>query len=432
LILFSLVILFACLFIGLPVCVAFLATAFYFLMTGDYDTSFMIPYGANKMGSTLLFAIPMFIMAGGIIEKGNIGDKLIGLVENFVGRIRGGLGVITVISCALFGSITGSACATLSCIGSIMLPRMRAANYPMGHVAALLASSSILGLLIPPSGIMIIYAWMGGQSVLASLLAIVAPGLLLAFLLSVINLFLLRNEKGIILATGTESGGEMKIAKRKKLLGSIPAVLLPVVVLGGIYGGFMTPTEAAAVSVLYAILIGMFVYRGLTWRNLKECIIEGSVTSGSIMIMIFCVMMLSRVYIMEDLPSKILALFRSISEDKHVLLFMINIFMLIMGMLMDDTSAVLLCTPILVPIVKEIGVDPIQFAAIVAVNLGLGNITPPCAPLLYMGSSVVGVPITKMIRPTLVMILFGWLPVLAITTYWPGFALFIPHLVLGN
>ena len=430
-ILFSLVILFACLFIGVPVCVAFLATALYFLLIGDYSTTFMIPYGVNKMGSTLLFAIPMFIMAGGIIEKGNIGDKLIGLVENFVGKVRGGLGIITVISCALFGSITGSACATLSCIGAIMLPRMRKANYPRGHVAALLASASILGLLIPPSGIMIIYAWMGGQSVLASLLAIVAPGLLLTLLLSLINLFLLRNNKEILLTTEDDLANITPAVKRKKLLGSIPAILLPVVVLGGIYGGFMTPTEAASVSVFYAIIIGMFVYKGLTWTNLKECIIDGSIISGSIMIMIFCVMMLSRVYIMEDLPGKILELFRAVSENKYVLLFLINIFMIIMGMLMDDTSAVLLCTPILVPIIKEIGVDPIHFAAVVAVNLGLGNITPPCAPLLYMGSSVVGVPITEMLRPTIIMILCGWIPVLAITTYWPGFSLFLPRLVLG-
>ena len=440
-------ILFFCLVVGMPVFFAFLASAMWFILIGDVSPTFMIPYGLNKISGTVLFAIPLFVIAGGLMARGNIADKMIDLVENFVGRIRGGLGVVATVSCAVFGSVTGSACATLTCIGSIMFPRFIKANYPMGHCAALLASTAVLGMLIPPSAIMILYSWAGGQSVLASFLSTVIPGIMLTALISFLNCYMLRNNEDILVTssdTGSTSSEFQKTLKlmedaqqekfslfRSKKFKAIPALLMPIIVLGGIYSGIMTPTEAAAVSVIYALPVGMFIYKGITLNGLRETLIDGVMSTGAIMIMLFSCSVISRIYIMNDLPQEILRVLYSISTNKYVILFMLNIFMIILGMLMDDCSACVLATPILLPIVLEIGVSPVHFAAILGVNLGLGNITPPCAPLLYLSSSISKTPINDMLRPTCIFILFGWLPILAVTTYIPALSMWLPRMILG-
>ena len=429
-VLFSLVLLVVTLIIGVPVPFAFLVATTLLVITGGYSPSFLLPYGFSKMSTIVLLAIPLSIMAGGIMERGSIGDKLVALVDLFVGRIKGGLGVVAVVSCAVFGSITGSACATLSCIGSIMFPRLEKAGYPRGHSAALLANASVLGMLIPPSAIMILYSWVGNQSVLASFLSSVIPGIILTILLSVINMFLLRHNKDLILAAPISSKEKWSLF-RVRGKRAVPALVMPVLVLGGIYGGIMTPTEAAAVAAVYSIPVGFWIYKGLTRKDFFEVLVESGTTTGVIMVMLYAVMILSRLYIMEDLPTQILNLLMAVSTNRYAILFMINIFMIIIGMIMDDVSAVLLSTPILLPIILKLGFSPVHFAAIVGVNLGMGNITPPAAPLLYLGGRVGNAPINEMLMPTVWMLLFGWLPTLALTTYVPGLATFLPNLILG-
>jgi len=429
-IVFSLVLLFLTLLIGVPVPFAFLVSTTYLLFAGGYSPSFLLPYGFSKMSTIVLLAIPLFIMAGGIMERGNIGDKLVDLVDLFVGRVKGGLGVVAVVSCAVFGSITGSACATLSCIGSIMFPRLEKAGYPRGHSAALLANASVLGMLIPPSAIMILYAWVGNQSVLASFLASVVPGIILTILLSLINMFLLRNNNNLVLVAPMTTSEKMSLFKVRGKR-ALPALVMPMLVLGGIYGGIMTPTEAAAVAVIYSIPVGFWIYRGLTWKKFMEVLVESGTTTGVIMVMLYAVMILSRLFIMEDLPGEILNLLYSVTTNRYAILLMLNVFMIIMGMLMDDVSAVLLSTPMLLPIVIQLGFSPVHFAAIVGVNLGMGNITPPAAPLLYLGGRVGNAPINEMLVPTMWMLLFAWLPTLVLTTYVPALATTLPNLVLG-
>ena len=303
----ALVILFATLVIGVPVPMCFMSSAAWLLFFGGnamqgYSTTMLLPYGFSQMNSIVLLAIALFIIAGGIMEKGRIGEKLIDVVDVFVGRIRGGLGVVATVSCAVFGAITGSGCATLSCIGSIMFPRLNAAGYPRGHSAALMANSAVLGMLIPPSSIMILYAWIGGQSVLASFLSTVVPGIILTSLLSIVNVFLLRNNTDIIIGKPQPVSVTLRQAGVKGKI-ALPALVMPVLVLGGIYGGIMTPTEAAAVACLYAIPVGFFVYKGLTVKGLLKTLIESAVTTGVIMVMLYAVMMLSKLYILEG-PSR--------------------------------------------------------------------------------------------------------------------------------
>ena len=426
---FALLVLVIALILGVPVPFAFFASVFFLVLTQGYDPSFLLPYGYSKMSNTILLAIPLFILAGGIMEKGKIGEKLVGLVELFVGSIKGGLGVVTVISCAVFGSITGSAAATLSVIGSIMFPRLEKAGYPKGFSAALIANSSVLGMLIPPSSIMILYAWIGNQSVLASFLASIIPGIILMTLLSLVNLVYLRKNPDLVINEKMDFKTLSREAKKRTFEAS-PALVMPLIVLGGIYGGIVTPTEAAAISVVYAIPVGFFIYKGLNRKNFLKVVIDSAVTTGVIMVMLYAVMILSRLYIMEDLPGTIMSVLQSISSNTIVIMLMINVFMIIMGMLMDDVSAVLLCTPILLPIVTQLGISPIQFAAIVGVNLGMGNITPPTAPLLYLAGRIGGAPINEMMKPTFAMLFFAWIPTLLLTTYFPIISTWLPKLIL--
>jgi len=430
-IIIALLLIIVTLLFGLPVPFCFMLSTLFMVITQGYDPSFLLPYGFSQMSSIVLLAIPLFIMVGGMMDKGGIGTSLVNLVDVFVGRVKGGLGAVAVVSCAVFGSISGSCAATLSCIGSIMFPRLRESGYPMGHSAALVSCAAPLGLLIPPSSQMILYAWVGQQSVLACFLATVGPGILLMILLSVLNIFMLRNDPNIHVAPPLPAAETLKVlGKRSK--SAFPALLMPFIVLGGIYGGIMTPTEAAAVAVLYSIPVGFFIYRGLNKDNFMEVVVDTATTTGVVMLMMFCIMMLSRIYVMERLPSMIMNFLGSISTNKNVILLMLNIFMIIIGMIMDDVSAMLLCTPILLPVVTSLGVHPIHFAAIIGVNLGLGNVTPPTAPTLYFGGRIAKTPVSQMLKPAMTFIIFAWLPTLLAVTYFPDLALWLPKLVLGG
>jgi len=429
-ILLAMAILLVTLVIGVPVPFAFLASATFLIFSGGYDPSFLLPYGFSRMNNVVILAIPLFIIAGGLINRAHIGDHLVNLIELFVGRIKGGLGAVTVVASAVFGAITGSSSATLSAIGTIVFPRLKQAGYPLGHSAALMASSSVLGILVPPSALMILYAWVGSQSVLAAFLACVVPAIILTVLLCVVNMWLLRSTSGLVIPDKLPPRVFVRALSRRTLVAT-PALAMPVLILGGIYGGIVTPTEAAALSVIYAIPVGFLIYRKLDTKGVLGVLLEAAATTGIIMVMLFAVMILSRLYIMEDVPGQIMDGLTTISENPIVILIMINIFMVIIGMLMDDVSAVLLATPTLLPLVVQIDVSPIQFAAIVGVNLGMGNITPPTAPLLYLSGQLNGARINQMMRPTLYLIGFAWLPTLILTTYVPEVSLWLPRLLLG-
>lgn len=423
----ALIVLVSFLIIGIPIPLTFLASAAFFIFFGDYDAMSLIPYGFSKMNSVVLLTIPLFILAGSVMDKGGIGESLVGAVEKFVGRVKGGLGVVTIISCGVFGAISGSSSATLSCIGSIMAPRLRDNGYHPGFAGALIASSGVLGILIPPSMLMILYAWVGGQSVLASFLATVIPGIILIILFSVVNLVYAARNPNIRLYTRPPIKLD-PVGLPIKAPSPLAALMMPVIILGTIYGGILTPTEAAAVSFLYAIPVGFLIYKRLNLRSFRATLIQGGITTGVIMIMLFAVMILSRLYVMENLPQQILSALISITENKVVIMLMINLFMIIVGMLMDDVSGVLLCTPILLPIAIALGISPVHFAAIVGVNLGMGNITPPTAPLLYLAGRVADAEVKDMLSPTFALIVFAWLPTLVLTTFLPELSMFLPRL----
>ena len=419
---------------GVPVAFAFLGSASIMASVGGYSTGGMVPYGFAKINSIVLLAMPMFILAGSIMEFGGIGEKLVNAGNKLFGRIKGGLGILVIMACGIFGAISGSSTAALSCIGSILKAPLEEKKYPKPIVGALVANAAIIGILIPPSIIMVLFGWAGNISVLACFLATVMPGLLTMAIFCVITIFLLRKED-IQVVTKEELMAQSNRPKRdengKRIWGSGPALVMPFLILGGIYTGLFTPTEAAAVSCIYAIPVGFFIYRELNAKTFYQAMAKAGLTSGVILITTFGTNILSRIFIDEKLPQVLIDALLFVSEDKRIILVMVNLFLMIIGMLMSDTAATLLCTPILVPVMIGLGFDPVHFAAIFAVNIGFANVTPPCAPLLYLSGKVMDVDVKEMLRPNMWYLLAGWLPVLLVTTYFPDFSLFLPKLILG-
>lgn len=416
------------LIIGIPLPFAF-ACAFMWLTVGyGYTPDFLLAAGYGQLNSVVLLAIPLFILAGGIMEKGKIGGALIGFVQIFLGRSKSGLGTVSVVTCAVFGAISGSAAATLSCIGSMMEPRLTEVGYPKGYTAALLAAACPLGLLIPPSSAQILYAWSSGQSVLACFLSTIIPGIILVILLSVVNYFC--TKKMDIKVAPKLSKDEFFRKSGKDAVHAIPALLMPVIILGGIYSGIMTPTESAAISCLYAIPVAMFIYKGMTLKGLKETLVDTSCSTGTVMVMFFMVMIFSKILVMENIPTQIANALLGLTDNYILILLLVNLFMVIIGMLMDDVSGILLCTALLVPIVTSIGVHPIHFAAILGVNLGMGNVTPPTAPMLYMSGRVCKAKTDQMLKPILIFIIFAYIPVLLLTTFIPAIATTLPKMFM--
>jgi len=419
------------LLIGVPVPFSFGGAVVWLVFTLGYEPSFLLPTAYSKLSGVVLLAIPLFIMAGGIMEKGKIGDALVDFVSMFVGRIKGSLAIVTVVASGIFGSICGSGAATLSCIGSIVAPKMREKKYPMGVAAAVAVCAGPLGLLIPPSAMQILVAWTCQLSVLACFLSTVVPGIILIILLSLGSYILLKKCPESLIEEKLPEGQRMKaIGKRTSF--AVPALIMPVIILGGIYGGIMTPTEAAGISVLYAIPVAMFIYKQLKLKQLMATLIETATTTGVIMVMIGLVMILSRVLTMENVPTQLMTALMSISDSNFQILLVVNLFMIIIGMLMDDCSATLLCAPLLLPLVTQLGLSPYQFAAIMGVNIGMGNITPPSAPFLYLGARIFGVNASSLMKPVLFLLVFAYLPTILITTFIPEVSLWLPRLILGS
>jgi tripartite ATP-independent transporter DctM subunit len=354
--------------IGVSVPLAFGAVLILLAYTGGYDVAGFFATGHWKMNSVILLAIPLFIMAGDIMQRGKIANPIVEIAELVFGHLRGGLSAAAVVASAMFGAISGSGAATLTCIGSIIMPHLRRARYPDGFSAALVISASPLGLLIPPSGAQLLYAWVGQLSVLRCFLATVVPGIILTVMLIIVNFVVLRKNTTIKI---NQIPQQFIRQFSKKTMTAMPALFMPMIILGGIYGGIMTPTEAAGVAVVYAIPIGFFFYRGLTLSTFYESLKHSSITIGVVMVMIFMVLVTSRFLIFEDIPGMAEDLIHSISNNPIVVLLMINLVMLLIGMLMDDISGIILSASLLLPIAEGAGVDPIHFAAILGVNPAL-------------------------------------------------------------
>ncbi|TDX22851.1 tripartite ATP-independent transporter DctM subunit [Modicisalibacter xianhensis] len=413
--------------IGVPVVFSFAAMTLVLSFAYDVDISSLMTTGFWSINSIILLALPLFIMTGYLMQSGGIAARLINFAEAIVGKSRSGMGTTMVVSCGVFGAISGTASAAVASIGTIMIGPMEKHGYSRPYSTALVGISSLLGLLIPPSITMILYAVVTRQSVAAVFLATIGPGILLMIILCVINAIKTRAIQGY-------QPEQIALSKRFRNIGTtgwkaFPALMLPIIILGGIYGGIFTPTEAAAVAVVYAIPVGLFVYRDLDFKSLLHCFIQAATTTGVIMIILLFSFVASRIFTFERVPQELTSLLLDLVESKLLILLMVNIFLILMGMIMDDVSVVAILSPLLLPVMESIGIHPVHFAAIVGTSVVIGCNSPPMAPILFMSCRIGNVGMSQVLRPALSFMFLAALPVMLVTTYWPDLSMFLPRLL---
>lgn len=377
----------------------------------------------NGLDSFTLLAIPFFILAGQIMNSGGIATRLIDFAKALVGPLRGGLLFVNILACTLFGAISGSAAAAASAIGSLLTGKMEKEGYDKGFTTATNVTSATTGLLIPPSNVLIVYSLAaGGVSIGALFVAGYLPGLLISIgLMSVSYIYAVKNgyPKGDMWSLGLIF---------KTFVRALPSLLLLVVVMGGIVMGAFTATEAAAVAVLYTLVVSIF-YGELNMGKFKHILIESSITTAIVLLLVATSSSLSWVMSYGNLPQSISAALLSLTSNPVLILIMINIILLVVGVFMDITPAVLIFTPIFLPVVESIGISPIHFGIIMVLNLCIGLCTPPVGNLLFVGASVAGIPFQKVIKPMLRLYLVMILVLIAVTVF-PEISLWLPR-VLG-
>ncbi len=376
---------------------------------------------ATSLDSFALLAIPFFILAGQIMNRGGIAHRLIEFAKAIVGPLPGGLAFVNIIACMLFGAISGSAVAAASAIGGFMNPMMEKEGYDKSFSAAVNITSATTGLIIPPSNILIIYSLAsGGVSIAALFLAGYIPGILIGLALMIVA-----GVYSYIKKYPTEKAVGITMFL-KRFLAALPSLLLLIVVIGGIVAGIFTATEASAVAVIYTFILA-FVYKEITVKDISSILLETTKTTAIVMLLIATSVAMSWVMSYENIPQEISNTLLVISDNPIVILIIINLILLFVGVFMDMTPAVLIFTPIFLPIVTNIGIDPVHFGIIMIMNLCIGLCTPPVGSVLFVGCGVANLSIQKVIRPLLPLFIVMIL-VLILVTYIPELSLWVPEL----
>lgn len=376
---------------------------------------------ATGLDSFALLAIPFFIFAGQIMNRGGIAQRLIDFAKSIVGALPGGLAHVNIIASMLFGAISGSAAAAASAIGGFMGPQMEREGYSKEFAAAVNITSSTTGLVIPPSNILIVYSLAsGGASIAALFLAGYIPGILTGLFLMIVAAFWAKR-RGF--PTGQRSSASEVF---KTFVAAFPSLLLLVVVIGGIVVGIFTATEASAVAVLYCLILALY-YKEIEIKDLRSILLSSVGTTSIVTLLIATSISMSWVMSYENIPQQITDLLLGISDNKIVILFIINLILLFVGIFMDMTPAVLIFTPIFLPIVTEMGMDPVHFGIIMVMNLCIGVCTPPVGSVLFIGVGVAQTTIQKVIKPLLPLFI-TMLAALLLTTYIPALTLWLPSL----
>lgn len=372
-----------------------------------------------------LMAIPLFILAGNLMSAGGISHRLVELAKSIIGGIQGGLACSCVLTCMMFASVSGSSVATTFAIGAILIPAMVKHGYPKPLAASIQASSAELGVLIPPSIPLILYGVSTETSIGKLFVAGLGPGLLVATSLMVLVLVIC-HLRGIGKDDGKDRSGIATAA-----YAATPALLVPMVILGGIYSGIFTPTEASAVAVATALIVGMGLYRELKFSHLPAILKQTVISTSAIMIIISAAALFSFLITRSGLPNEIAAWFKDMFDSRIMFLLVVNLLLLLVGMFIETSAAILILAPILAPIAVAYGVDPIHFGLIIVVNLALGMITPPLGVNLFAAAAVANLPVEKIIPQLLwfVLTIFG---ALMIITYVPAITLWPVEIFFGN
>jgi tripartite ATP-independent transporter DctM subunit len=376
---------------------------------------------SDGVNNFALLAIPFFVLAGAIMAEGGMARRLVAFAAVFVGFIRGGLSLVNILASTFFGAISGSSVADTASIGSVLIPQMEKNGYPRVFATNVTICGSVQAILIPPSHNAVIYSLAAGGTVsIAHLfLAGVMPGLLLGLTLMTMCLVIAHRQN-------FPKGEPIPLRQALKItIEAIWGLLTMVIIMGGILGGVFTPTESASIACVYAFLVTMFVYRDYRWRDLPRLVHRTVKTVAIVMILIGFASGFGYIMALMQLPSKVTEFFTSLSSNRYVILMLINVMLLVLGTLMDMAPLILICTPILLPVVTHLGVDPLHFGMIMLVNLGIGLITPPVGSVLFVGCAVGKVSIEQVTR-TIWPFYVGLFFVLLIVTYVPVISLWIP------
>ena len=415
----------ACLFLAIGVPVAFalgLATAATLILAESYPLMVLLKETFTGIDSFPLMAVPFFILAAELMSGGSLTEVLLKFAGQFVGHKRGGLGYTNVVSLTFFSGISGSALADAAGPGSMLIRMMDKAGYDRSYAAALTAATAIVGPIIPPSIIMIIYALQDDSvSVGALFVAGLLPGLLIAVAMCVVNFHVSkkRNYKG--------DGKMPPLADiLRTTWKALPAILLPVVILGGMRAGWFTPTEASVVAVFYALVCGKFVYRTLQWKALPDILARSALLSASVLIIIGLSASFAWVLTIEGVPQQMAEWLISMQLSPWMFLIIVNIFLLLFGIFIEPLPGVMVLAPILAPVAFKLGIDPVHFAMVVIYNLTLGMITPPVGGLLFVTCNVSRVPMTQLVRE-LTPFLWAHGVVLMLLTFVPQLSTWLPH-----
>jgi tripartite ATP-independent transporter DctM subunit len=378
-----------------------------------------IASGVNKFS---LLAIPCFVLAGAIMAEGGMARRLVAFAGVLIGFVRGGLSLVNILASTFFGAISGSSVADTASIGSVLIPEMEKNGYPRPFATAVTVSGSVQAILIPPSHNAVIYSMAAGGtvSVAALFMAGVFPGLLLGLSLSLYCLYVARKRN-------YPKGRVIPMSEALKIcLDAMWGLMTMVIILGGIMSGVFTATESASIAVVWAFFVTMFIYRDYRWSDLPKLMHRTVKTVSIVMILIGFAASFGYIMTLMQIPLKITALLTTLSDNRYVILAMINIMLLVLGTLMDMAPLILILTPVLLPVAKAIGIDPVHFGMIMMVNLGIGLITPPVGAVLFVGSAVAKLRIEEVVRamgPFFVILL----AVLVMVTYLPAISLWLPR-----
>lgn len=374
---------------------------------------------ATGLDSFALLAIPFFILSGELMNKGGIAHRLIAFAKTLVGSLPGGLALINVIAAMLMGAIAGSAMASASAMGSILGPEMEKEGYSKEFGVAVNITSATTGLIIPPSNVLIVYSLAsGGVSIAALFLAGYIPGILTGLFLMIVAAVWAKKKKYNV-------GRRSTITEVfKTFIDALPSLMLLVVVIGGIVAGVFTATEASAIAVLYTLVLGL-IYKEISMKNIPQILLDSSATTAIVMLLIGASMSMSWVMSYENIPQEISNGLLQVSDNPIIILLIINLILLVVGTFMDMTPAVLIFTPIFLPIVTELGMDPVHFGIIMVLNLCIGLCTPPVGSVLFVGVGVAKTSIQKVIKP-LIPLFLAMVIALFLITYFPQLTLWLP------
>lgn len=407
--------------LNVPIAVAIgLGIVLYIAGGGTMSAQYMAQNMFTTNDSFTLLAIPFFVLAGALMDGGGLSNRLMKLSNSLIGHITGGLGMVTVLTCIFFGAISGSSTATVAAVGSIMIPAMVTQGYSKSFATALTAAAGALGVIIPPSIPMVMYGVATGASIGGMFLGGIGAGLVSGGVLMVV-IYIISKKKGY---KGT--GEPFSLKKFFEAFNEAKwALLVPVIIMGGIYGGIFTPTEAAVVAVVYGFIVGKFVYKELDYSKVKTSLVDSSVMVGIILVVLGTGATLGKILTIEGVPDSIARWMIALTDNKYLLLILINLFLLVVGCVMETFTAILILGPILYPIMAQYDVNIIHFGVMMILNLAIGFITPPVGSNLFVACGITELRFEKLVK-AIVPFLFALLIGLAFVTFFEDITMFLP------